>query len=63
MWGLAPQFDDGAGLYSMELYHMLDREGNNYYLFFEFPPEGHTIVDTFRALNRRLFSDPNQQSI
>lgn len=45
MRGLAPQFDDGAGLYSIELHHMLSREGNNYYLFFEISPEGHAIVD------------------
>ena len=50
MRGLAPQFDDGAGLYSMELHHMLGREGNNYYLFFEISPEGHAIVDPFRFL-------------
>ena len=51
MRGLAPQFDDGAGLYSMELHHMLGREGNNYYLFFEISPEGHAVVDPFRFLN------------
>ncbi len=48
--GLAPKFDDGAGLYSMELHHILGREGNNLYLFFEITPEGHAIVDPFRFL-------------
>lgn len=47
---LHTQFDDGAGLYSMELHHMLGREGNNYYLFFEISPEGHAIVDPFRFI-------------
>ena len=48
--GLAPQYDEGAGLYSMELHHMLGREGNNYYLFFEVTPEEHAIIDPFRYI-------------
>lgn len=50
MRGLAPQFDDGAGLYSMELHHILGREGNNFYFFFEISPEGHALVDPFRII-------------
>lgn len=48
--GLAPRFDDGEGLYSMELHHLLGRNGNNFYLFFEITPIGHSIIDIYRHL-------------
>ena len=48
--GLAPQFDDGNGIYSMELHHMLGRKGNNYYLFFEVTPTQHAKIDPFRFI-------------
>ena len=51
--GLAPQYDDGAGIYSMELHHMLGRNGDSYYIFFEVTPEEHAAIDSFRHLRLR----------
>ena len=49
--GLAPQIVENGRTFSMELHHMLGREGNYYYLFFEITPQGHSIVDQHRFLN------------
>lgn len=46
--GKAPLFGTGDDAYSMELHHMLGREGDNYYLFFEVSPEDHAKIDPFR---------------
>ncbi len=47
--GLAPQYiDDSGTLYSMELHHMLGRNNDNYYLFFEVTPAEHALVDPQR---------------
>ena len=48
--GLAPQYDEGFGIYSMELHHILGRKGENFYLFFEVTPVEHAIIDPFRNL-------------
>ena len=50
MRGLAPQFFENGKQYTMELHHILGREGNNFYFFFEITPEGHAQVDPFRFI-------------
>ena len=48
--GLAPQIMEDGMLRSMELHHILGREGDYFYFFFEISPKGHSIVDPFRHL-------------
>ena len=50
MRGLAPQITENGRQYTMELHHILGREGNNFYFFFEITPEGHAQVDPFRFI-------------
>jgi len=48
--GLAPQIMEDGELRSMELHHILGRDNDYYYFFFEISPKGHAQIDQFRHL-------------
>lgn len=52
MRGLAPQFVEKGKQYTMELHHILGREDDNFYFFFEITPKGHAQVDPFRFVKQ-----------